>query len=207
MIPKLVWSITRIPMILVFTALLGVGAPGRAGVDVEVPHSARDSGSVRAMTTAHPPLRFGMSAPLSGPSSELGRHIRGGVLAAFEEVNRAGGIRGRRLELIAADDGYEPSRSAKTVRHLVEQERVLALVGCVGTPTAVVNLPIALKSSTPYIGAYTGAGAVRPEPSTPLHRQVFNFRASYAQEINAMVDALVEHAGVNPCEIGFFHAA
>lgn len=164
-----------------------------------------EQGEAQQPRTSEPaPIRFGMSVPLSGPSSELGLKIRGGVLAAFEEANRAGGIHGRRLELIAVDDGYEPCRSHLNVRDLVEKQRVLALVACVGTPTAVVNLPIALKHSIPYVGAYTGAEVVRPEPGTPLHRLVFNFRASYRQEIDAMVDALIEHAGLKPTEIGFF---
>jgi ABC-type branched-subunit amino acid transport system substrate-binding protein len=204
MMTKYAVLIARMPLIVVFTALLAVSAPGVTGVDADVKHTARECDNVRAESATLPPLRFGMSAPLTGPSKELGRHMRGGVLAAFEEVNREGGIRGRRLELIVADDGYEPSQSAKAVRHLVEQEQVLALVGCVGTPTAVVNLPIALKNSTPYVGAYTGARVLRPAPGTPLHGLVFNFRASYAQEIGAMIDALIEQAGVMPHEIGFF---
>ena len=51
---------------------------------------------------------FGQSAALGGPTADLGTEMRRGILAAFEEVNRAGGIGGRRLELRSYDDHYEP---------------------------------------------------------------------------------------------------
>ncbi|MDE2717858.1 MAG: ABC transporter substrate-binding protein, partial [Chloroflexota bacterium] len=53
-------------------------------------------------------ILFGQSAALSGPAKELGRNMRMGILAAFDEVNAAGGVHGRVLELQSLDDAYEP---------------------------------------------------------------------------------------------------
>lgn len=146
-------------------------------------------------------LRFGMSTVLSGPAADLGISMRRGVEAAFQEANREGGISGRRLELIALDDGYEPNRAAPNMRRLIDEDGVLGVVGNVGAPTAVAALPIALEKKTLFYGAFTGAGLLR---KTPPDRYVVNFRASYAQETSAMVDALVAEAGLKPEEIAFF---
>ena len=146
------------------------------------------------------PLVFGMSTALTGPAADLGRGMKAGVEAAFSEYNNAGGYRGRSLQLVVLDDGYEPSRTAPNMRQLIEGQQVLAVVGNVGTPTAVVAIPIANETKTPLIGAFTGAGVLR---KSPPDRYVVNLRASYAQETAAMVDALLAK-GIRPEEIAFF---
>ena len=146
-------------------------------------------------------LRFGMSTALSGPARALGENMRLGVLAGFERANRSGGVHGRRLELIALDDGYEPERTAKAMRQLIAEDKVLAVIGNVGTPTAIVAIPIANEMGTLLFGAYTGAGALR---RTPPDRYVINYRASYAEEVEAMIGALIDQAGLKPEEIAFF---
>jgi ABC-type branched-subunit amino acid transport system substrate-binding protein len=87
------------------------------------------------------------------------------------------------------------------MRELIDHEGVLAVVGNVGTPTAIVAVPIALASRTPFYGAFTGAGLLR---KTPPDRYVINYRASYAEETGAIVDALVDRAKLEPRQIAFF---
>jgi len=144
---------------------------------------------------------FGMSTALSGPAAELGENMRMGVLAAFEEANRGGGAGGRTLRLEALDDQYEPAQTVPNMRELIDTRKVVAVVGNVGTPTAVAAIPIANAAKTPFYGAFTGAGVLR---KTPPDRYVINYRASYAEETAAMVDALVAHAGLQVNEIAFF---
>ena len=146
-------------------------------------------------------LLFGMSTVLSGPASELGLNVKAGVEAAFLEANQAGGVSGHKLKLLALDDGYEPARTAPNMHKLIEEHQVLGIIGNVGTPTAVVAMPIANSSQTLFFGAFTGASLLR---KTPPDRYVFNYRASYAQETAAMVDALVDVVGLRPEEIAFF---
>jgi ABC-type branched-subunit amino acid transport system substrate-binding protein len=123
------------------------------------------------------------------------------VEAALEEANRAGGIQGHRLKLTALDDGYEPMRTAPNMRKLVDQQSILAVIGNVGTPTAVASLPIISDSGTPFVAPFSGAGILR---RSPPDRYVVNFRASYAEETEAMVDALIREAGLKTGEIAFF---
>ncbi len=146
-------------------------------------------------------LRFGMSTALTGPISRLGLLMQMGVEAAFNEQNIKGGIRGRDLCLITLDDGYEPERTVPNIRHLIQQEKVLALIGNVGTPTAVVAAPICRQMRTLLFGAYTGAGILR---RIPPDRYIINYRASYAEETEAMVNALIVQGGLKPEELAFF---
>ncbi|MDF1613533.1 ABC transporter substrate-binding protein [Desulfurivibrio dismutans] len=144
---------------------------------------------------------LGMSTALSGPTAELGQAMRDGVALGLERLNHEGGINGRRLRLIALDDGYEPARTAPNMRRLIEEEKVLAIIGNVGTPTAIASLPLVREHRVLYFAPFTGAGVLR---QTPPERYVINYRASYGEEIAAMVRALVEKAGLAPAEIAFF---
>lgn len=153
-----------------------------------------------AAPLAHAELKFGLVAPLSGPAASLGEGMRQGIEAHFAEVNAAGGVHGARLELLARDDRYEPLRAAPETRRLIEEDEVLASIGNVGTPTAIVTIPLHNQFETLLYGAFTGAGVLRRDPPD---RHVINYRASYVQETAAMVEGLLE-AGIAPEEIAFF---
>ena len=144
---------------------------------------------------------LGTSTALSGPVADIGLQMLGGMQAALAELNRKGGICGRAVRLVALDDGYEPERTIPNVYELVHHHHVTAIVGDVGTPTAVAAMPIASRLQVPFFGALTGAGFLRPDPPG---RWVVNVRASYAEETAAMVDALVTVAGLEPAEIALF---
>ena len=144
---------------------------------------------------------LGMSTALSGPAEALGKDMREGVLAGLERANRAGGVNGRKLRLVALDDGYEPSRTAPNMRQLLGKENVLAVIGNVGTPTAIVAIPIAMEQKTLFFAAYTGGGVLRNKPPD---RYVINYRASYAEEAGTMLDGLLDDLGFKPEEVAFF---
>ena len=146
-------------------------------------------------------LRFGIVAPFTGPSKELGREMVLGLNTAFSEANTNGGIAGRQVRLITADDGYEPARTSSAVVKLHELDGVLGYVGNVGTPTAAVALPYALQNHMLFFGAFTGAQALR---ATPPDRYVFNYRPSYTEETEAVVRYLVKVRGIRPGEIAVF---
>lgn len=137
-------------------------------------------------------ITFGQAAALEGPAAALGQDMRSGLLAAFGEANRAGGVKGRRLELISRDDGYEPNKSIAAVKELLEKDQVFALVGSVGTPTSLATQPIAADAGVPFIGPFTGAEFLR----NPYKPNVVNVRASYFQETEAMVERLTKDLAV-----------
>jgi len=146
-------------------------------------HAVADEAGVTADT-----ILFGQVAALEGPSSALGQGMRHGILAAFNEVNAKGGIHGRKLSLVSRDDGYDPDRSIVQTKRMIEEDNVFALIGAVGTPTAVATVPISNARGVPYIGPFTGAEFLR----NPALRSVVNIRASYSAEAEAWVKHLTE---------------
>jgi len=138
---------------------------------------------------------------LSGPAAHLGINMRNGVLAAMKEINLQGGVTGKSLCLIVLDDGYEPEKTVSNMHTLINQENVLSIIGNVGTPTAIAAVPIANRTHVPFFGAFTGAGVLR---RIPPDRYIVNYRASYAEETAAMVQALINNGGLKPHEIAFF---
>jgi ABC-type branched-subunit amino acid transport system substrate-binding protein len=146
-------------------------------------------------------IQLGISAPFSGPAKELGSQMKLGIETAFAMANDAGGINGRQVKLLAADDGYEPRRTSDAMRQLYEKDKVLGFVGNVGTPTAEVALPYALEHHALFFGAFTGADLLRRDPPD---RYVFNYRASYGEETNAVVRYLVRVRHLRPGQIAVF---
>jgi len=140
---------------------------------------------------------FGQATALEGPASALGQGMKLGLEAAFNEINKAGGVKGRKLELKSVDDGYEPGKSIEVVKKLLEEDKVFAIAGAVGTPTSAATQPIAAAAGAPFIGAFTGAEFLR-EPYKPL---VMNIRASYFQETEAMVEHLTKDIGASKIAI------
>jgi branched-chain amino acid transport system substrate-binding protein len=129
---------------------------------------------------------LGQSAVQSGPAAALGKEMRLGAEVYFNAINASGGVKGRKIVLRSLDDGYEPARAEKNTRELVAQDDVLALFGYVGTPTSAVSIPVATQAKVPFFGAFTGAELLR----TPMNKYVYNVRASYFDETEAIIRQL-----------------
>ena len=137
-------------------------------------------------------ILFGQSAAFSGPAQELGKNMRIGIEAAFQEANARGGVQGRQLSLLSLDDTYEPEAAIANTRRLIEQEGIFALIGAVGTPTSLSATPVAAAAGVPYIAPFTGAAFLRED----RWQNVINLRASYNQETEAMVARLTTDLGI-----------
>lgn len=144
-------------------------------------------------------IEFAQVAALEGPAAALGTGMRQGLMAAFEEANRAGGINGRSISLTSMDDGYEPDRSVTQTRSVIDSGDYLALVGPVGTPTTKATQPIATEANMPMIAPFTGAGFLRDSAL----QNVVNVRATYDAETQAWVDYLVDDLGLTDIAILF----
>ncbi|HET6465111.1 MAG TPA: ABC transporter substrate-binding protein [Nitrospiria bacterium] len=139
-----------------------------------------------------------MSNALSGPASALGTGMKIGATVYFDKINAGGGIHGRKIMLVTYDDGYEPDKAISNTRKLIEEDKVFALFGYVGTPTSSAVMPIFSKAGVPYIAPFTGAEILR----NPVNKVLFNIRASYFDETEAMVEHLTKDLGIK--KIGVF---
>ncbi|MGB9464382.1 MAG: ABC transporter substrate-binding protein, partial [Candidatus Acidiferrum sp.] len=135
-------------------------------------------------------ILIGSCSALEGPSHFLGVETVTGAKAYFNMINDEGGVNGRKLKLISADDSYDPTKTQACFDHLMS-EKVFALGFFVGTPTAVKYVPLAEGAKIPLIGLFTGAQTLY----VPLRHWIVNVRASYFDETREQVDGLWKTLG------------
>ncbi|MEK7695568.1 MAG: ABC transporter substrate-binding protein, partial [Pseudomonadota bacterium] len=128
-------------------------------------------------------ILLGQSAALSGPTAVLGKQMNAGAHLYFDYINKQGGVFGRKIELKALDDMYEPEEAVKNTKKLIEEDRVFALFGYVGTPTSQAVMPLVNQARIPFFAPFTGAQSLRD----PQSRYVFHVRAGYEEETAAIV--------------------
>jgi len=143
---------------------------------------------------------LGQSAVFTGPAAQLGIQMRNGVKAYLDYVNEKGGVHGRKLQLVTEDDRYEASVAPGATKKLIEEHRVFALLGYVGTPTGAAHLPVVTQAKVPLVGLFTGAEILR----VPFNRYVFHVRASYYDETEKIVEQVLSIGGKT---IAVFHQA
>ncbi|WP_369643522.1 ABC transporter substrate-binding protein [Acidovorax sp. A79] len=129
---------------------------------------------------------IGQSCQLSGPLAALTSEVRQGAALYFDHVNASGGVRGRKIRVVALDDAYDPKKAAENTKKLIDEDKVLALFQYAGTPPALAALPIAEERGVPFIAPFTGSDGLRQASS----RYVFNIKAGYATELDATVKQL-----------------
>ncbi len=135
---------------------------------------------------------FGQTVSISGPARSAGLLFRSGLLAALAERNALGGVGGRALKLISLDDGYEPQRAAANAKRFAAENDVLALIGGTGTPTTKRAAPVLRNAGIPLVGVLSGADFLRDARRYP---NLVHLRASYSQEVRALVDHIVRDHG------------
>jgi len=138
-------------------------------------------------------LTIGMSAPLSGPNGAYGVEMRQTIQAYFSQINRTGGINGRKLNLVALDDGYETERTVANTKTLIKENNAFALLSYYGSsPTTEAMNTVFGPARVPLVGTISGANTLRePTSANPNARYMFNVRASYADEAEVIVTQLV----------------
>lgn len=132
------------------------------------------------------PVKITQSAALSGPLGELGQAMHQGAKAGFAALNAKGGVNGRPIELTVVDDGYDVKRALANVKGFIEDRSNFALFNCMGTPMIEAMLPQVIESGMPFFAPFSGALSARPQNA----RNVFNIRASYADEAEQLVQHL-----------------
>jgi branched-chain amino acid transport system substrate-binding protein len=206
---------SRVLALIIGASLAGCSSPDLSGTNFTCASDADCLGGYVCATVADrpacvspasAPINIGLSAPLQGPSQDLGVEMRRGIMAHFDEVNRQGGVRGRQLNLTAMNDSYDPATAVANVKRLLDVQMevpnpdspdvrgpngVLALLGNVGTPTMLATAPVANKNGVVFFAPFTGSQKyLRDGTNSPF---VFNYRAGYYEETEAMVDFMASY--------------
>lgn len=138
-------------------------------------------------------ILLGTSLPITGINKELGKEVVEGANTYFSHVNARGGIDGKHINLIFYDDKYEPQNTLKNINRLIDKDRVFSLFGFVGTPTTKKVLPIIRDEDIPFIAPFTGASFLR----NSNFNNIVNFRSSYKEEIERIIDYLYKNKKIN----------
>jgi len=147
-----------------------------APLAMHLPGIARDTQAVKVC----------QSIALSGPLGDLGEAMHQGARACFDAVNSEGGVHGRKIGLVALDDGYDVKRALANAEIFLADRGTFALFNCMGTPMIDAMLPQVVESGLPFFAPFTGALLARPKNA----RNVFNIRASYPDEAEQLVQHL-----------------
>lgn len=131
-------------------------------------------------------LRIAQSTALTGPLADLGTAMHQGAQVAFAAINARGGVHGRSIDLITQDDAYDVPKALANVDRFLADRDTFALFNCMGTPMIDAMMPKVIESGIPFFAPFTGALLSRPSDA----RNVFNIRASYADEAEKLVQHL-----------------
>ncbi len=134
-------------------------------------------------------IKLGQTMPYSGPASAYGT-IGKLHQAYFKMVNDAGGINGRKINLISLDDGYSPPKAVEQVRKLVEQDEVLALFQNLGTPSNSAVHKYVNAKKVPHLFLATGATKWADPKNFPW---TLGFNLSYQAEGNIYAKYLLKN--------------
>ena len=126
---------------------------------------------------------LGVHLDLSGPIAFWGVPQRNGHLMAIEEINAAGGIHGRKIKLIVEDNGYDPKKAVLASQKLIQQDKVFAIVGALGTAVVHASMPLAIDAGVPHM--YPGSNS--RNMWDPFHKLKFSTAAPYDEMTRASV--------------------
>src|SRR5688572_15620838 len=111
-------------------------------------------------------ILIGTIQDLSGPLAGYGKQARNGMLLRIEELNEQGSIHGRKLKLVAEDDGYDPKKAVLAAQKLVNQDKVFIVAGHLGTAQNMASMPVQFEKNIVNFFPITAAR----EMYEPLHK-------------------------------------
>lgn len=126
---------------------------------------------------------IGSIQDLSGPIAALGKSTRNGAQLYADEINEQGGVNGRKIRLIVEDNAYDPKKSVLATQKLVQQDKIFAMIGIMGTSPAMASMPILFEKNIPHLFPITAARQMYE----PLHKLKYSFAATYYDQMHSVV--------------------
>jgi len=141
-------------------------------------------------------ILIGSIQDLSGPIAGFGKQVRMGMLLRVDEINEQGGIHGRKLKLLVEDDAYDPKKSVLAAQKLVNQDKIFAMVGHIGTAQNMAAMPIQFEKNVMNFFPVTAAR----EMYEPHHRLKYSFAATYYDQIRSALPRMMKEKNLKkPC--------
>jgi branched-chain amino acid transport system substrate-binding protein len=134
---------------------------------------------------------LGSIQDLSGPIAGFGKQVRLGMMLRVDEINEQGGVNGRRLKLIVEDSAYDPKKAVLAAQKLVNQDKIFAMVGHIGTAQNMAAMPVQFEKNVINWFPVTAAR----EMYEPHHRLKYSFAATYFDQMRTVVPMLAKEKG------------
>jgi len=133
-------------------------------------------------------ITVGSIQDLSGPLAGFGKQVRAGMQLRVDELNEQGGVVGRKIKLLVEDSGYDPKRAVLGAQKLVNQDKIFAMVGHIGTAQNLAAMPVQFEKNVINFFPVTAAR----EMYEPFHRLKYSFAATYYDQMRLAVPKLVK---------------
>jgi branched-chain amino acid transport system substrate-binding protein len=134
---------------------------------------------------------LGSIQDLSGPLAGFGKQVRFGMMLRVDEANEQGGINNRKIKLMVEDSGYEPRRAVLAAQKLVNQDKIFAMVGHIGTAQNMAAMPVQFQKNVINFFPVTAAR----EMYEPFHKLKYSFAATYYDQMKGAVPKLAKEKG------------
>lgn len=133
-------------------------------------------------------ITLGSIQDLSGPLAGFGKQIRLGMLLRVDEINEQGGVNGRKIKLQIEDSAYDPRKAVLAAQKLVNQDKIFAMVGHLGTAQNMAAMPVQFEKNVINFFPVTAAR----EMYEPFHRLKYSFAATYFDQMRTTLPKLVK---------------
>ncbi len=134
---------------------------------------------------------IGSIQDLSGPIAGFGKQVRLGMMLRVDEINEQGGVNGRKLRLVVEDSAYDPKKAVLAAQKLVNQDKIFAMLGHIGTAQNMAAMPVQFDKNVINWFPVTAAR----EMYEPHHRLKYSFAATYYDQMRTVVPKLAREKG------------
>jgi len=138
---------------------------------------------------AEEPIRIGASEPMTGTAAVFGEQAKWGIELALSEINAAGGVLGRKLELVVEDNRCNPAEAAKAVTKLIDENKVVTVIGALCSSATLATMPLIARAQIPLV--VTNSTAASIAQLSGIGGNPWVFKTNPADD--TMAQALVEH--------------
>lgn len=151
--------------------------------------------SVAGIAAAAEPIKIGLQGPFTGGSSSMGVSMRDGVKLAVEEINKSGGVIGRKLELVERDDEAKNERGVQIAQELINKEKVTAMVGYINSGVALASQRFFQEAKIPVMNNVATATLITQQFKAQPENYIFRNSAADSIQAAMIVEETVTRSG------------
>ena len=182
-------------MLSVLSALLITACAPPAAAPASTAAAPAATASTGSVTQTSPGVTdseivLGSWGPQDGPAGAYGVIDRT-IAAYFKKVNDDGGINGRKIRFIYENDSYQPAKTVAAVKKLVEEDKIFAMVGGLGTPNNAAVMDYLVANNVPHVWPATGSGIL----AYPLKKNVYAVQLNYTVEATLLAQYALDQLG------------